>query len=1337
MKVQIQKQIGFIIICVAFLASFGNFAFSAGWEYEGYTYWNNVLTTDDIGVYEFDIGNTDYTWYWTNAYTIGFDEDPDNEMRFYDINGGYSKLFIAKFEFTRPITTFQFVTPQMVNHIIDTNSSVRWDYSLDGTNWTTLWRYEGVNNNVLNFGPIETPIQKFMTDANVTQIWIGYCMEKGDSTAYAQSVNFYDEVDDGGLLRVTVGDEFSAGDAYDTSFDDYTLTEITGKGTPAWAAGYAWPGAETGGTVVNTESYRGYKSLYLSGLQTSLLDLGTQYVDKARWFEFAFKPNFVGDDNSDMVWAKTIRGARGDIEGICLELIYGGQKIKCNGIEIGTFTNNQWHTISFRHVIVNGIFIGVYDVYLDGTFNTSVFAGSGYSGLRSLVFSSAEATWLHQGSWYIDEIHIGAYPVFVDSKGYAGVIGSDYTYHDYKPRELWNESLMRMGYKPVMFHRDDLDLWQNSLDKISLLFFSKTYDYGDNIAWGDKLGMPLNSWIYDGGILVLEGANSDDSPVSWISDINDSWDIVTDNPLCGFPTWFQSGLLSPHTLPDGVEAVGYYMGRIPYAIPYTAGNGGLTTVPTVGTVLTKNKDGRPTTWADNMGSGTIVVSNYFQGYALNNFLLEDILNYMNASYVPVCKEGLTIAQIVSEVEPIDPNKHSPIEVSYNDDGILLIDGVKQFPSGFWGVTHPNSMQMMVDEGFDFAWGPSDDIYDENDYDSLMATSAHLATYNIAGMVEVIDDYILEDNLIIWQLAEEPENNGAMSNYQVKLANAVAKKLDPDRITGLMVNNLACVEAYADIADVFQVDPYYIGTPTCPLLTPRDYKFVKGFTDKPIWSLLQAHWNIGCLLTKPTTTQLTALMYAALANNVKAIAWFILDTPDAPDYQDSYLRNNGVWLEEQREQWERILGLIDEYAVIKPWIIESDSNVTVSSSHPDVSTLCFTKPNSPEHLLVVVNALSTAVSNAVISWPLDTTNYDDAFISLHNADPNIPLSPAISVNTSTDTITVSLSGYQRGVYKFSLLPNQASTPTPVNTSAGVSITPLLTWTTGKGATSHDVYFGTNQTSVDNATHASAEYKGNKTDPNYLPAGNLSLNTTYYWRIDEVDSYGTTKGTVWSFTTSNSAPTWVATGAVTHSTAAITPALPSGIATNDILLLFVETYNQSVSISNQNGGTWAQVAGSYQGTTGTRLTVFWSRYNGTQGAPTTSDSGDHQIGRIIAIRRGITAYGTPWDITAGGVEATSDKSGSIPGATTTVANTLVVTAIATSLPDYNYDNNRFSSWVNANLTSLTERVDCSRNSGNGGGLGIATGVRATAGAYGNTAVTLASSATKGMMSIAIKP
>jgi type II secretory pathway pseudopilin PulG len=218
-------------------------------------------------------------------------------------------------------------------------------------------------------------------------------------------------------------------------------------------------------------------------------------------------------------------------------------------------------------------------------------------------------------------------------------------------------------------------------------------------------------------------------------------------------------------------------------------------------------------------------------------------------------------------------------------------------------------------------------------------------------------------------------------------------------------------------------------------------------------------------------------------------------------------------------------------------------------------------------------------------------------------------------------------------------------------------------------------------------------------------------------------------------------FVAAGAVASNGAAITPALPAGIVTGDILLLFLETSNQAISISNQNGGTWTAVTNSPQstgtaaGSTGARLTAFWSRYNGTQGAPTTSDSGNHQLGRIVAIR-GAAASGDPWDVTAGGVEAAADTSGSIPGATTTVANTLVVAAIATALPDATGTAN-FSAWTNGNLTSITERTDNTVNAGNGGGLGIATGTKATAGAYGNTAVTCASASYKAMMSIALRP
>ncbi len=223
-----------------------------------------------------------------------------------------------------------------------------------------------------------------------------------------------------------------------------------------------------------------------------------------------------------------------------------------------------------------------------------------------------------------------------------------------------------------------------------------------------------------------------------------------------------------------------------------------------------------------------------------------------------------------------------------------------------------------------------------------------------------------------------------------------------------------------------------------------------------------------------------------------------------------------------------------------------------------------------------------------------------------------------------------------------------------------------------------------------------------------------------------------------------PTFVNAGAVAANAAAITPALPAGIAVDDLLLLFLETSNQAITIANQSGGVWTAVANSPQSTgtaanaNATRLTVFWSRYNGTQTAPVTTDSLNHQLGRIIAVR-GVETTGNPWDITAGGVEAgNNDTSGSIPGATTTVANTLVVAAIATALPDVNgtaaFTN---ASWANASLTGVTERTDNSTAANNGGALGIATGVKATAGLYNATTVTTSVNTAKAMMSIALRP
>ena len=213
----------------------------------------------------------------------------------------------------------------------------------------------------------------------------------------------------------------------------------------------------------------------------------------------------------------------------------------------------------------------------------------------------------------------------------------------------------------------------------------------------------------------------------------------------------------------------------------------------------------------------------------------------------------------------------------------------------------------------------------------------------------------------------------------------------------------------------------------------------------------------------------------------------------------------------------------------------------------------------------------------------------------------------------------------------------------------------------------------------------------------------------------------------------APTFVNAGAGSGNTTAITPALPADLATNDILLLHLETFDPTITIADSAGGTWAAVTNSPKDNgSNLVLTVFWSRYNGTQTAPTTSDSGDHQYG-VITAYRGCPTTGNPWDATAASDFATIGDA--FIGVTTTVVDCLIVHAAA--------DNgDQATPWIsgsaNANLTSITERHDAGTTAGNGGELAIVTGIKATAGATGNTSYTYAGAGSDTVMhTIALKP
>jgi len=95
--------------------------------------------------------------------------------------------------------------------------------------------------------------------------------------------------------------------------------------------------------------------------------------------------------------------------------------------------------------------------------------------------------------------------------------------------------------------------------------------------------------------------------------------------------------------------------------------------------------------------------------------------------------------------------------------------------------------------------------------------------------------------------------------------------------------------------------------------------------------------------------------------------------------------------------------------------------------------------------------------------------------------------------------------------------------PSNGAVDVKQTPILSWSPGDYAASHQVYFGIDREAVRNANTSSPEYKGNQdlNSESYEPA-KLEWNTTYYWRVDEVNNINPDSpwtGNLWSFTTGN--------------------------------------------------------------------------------------------------------------------------------------------------------------------------------------------------------------------------
>ncbi|MGB2863046.1 MAG: hypothetical protein WBC05_06950, partial [Sedimentisphaerales bacterium] len=149
-----------------------------------------------------------------------------------------------------------------------------------------------------------------------------------------------------------------------------------------------------------------------------------------------------------------------------------------------------------------------------------------------------------------------------------------------------------------------------------------------------------------------------------------------------------------------------------------------------------------------------------------------------------------------------------------------------------------------------------------------------------------------------------------------------------------------------------------------------------------------------------------------------------------------------------------------------------------------------------------------VNNATDGEPLGVASYSPG-----------PLQLAKTYYWRVDEFDI-VDTYKGDVWSFTT-EGAVSGPNPANGAVDVKPTVVLSWVAGAVAASHEVYFGTDADAVKNATTASPEYKGPKAlgEESY-DSGKLLLETTYYWRIDEVNGVSPDSpwaGNVWSFTT----------------------------------------------------------------------------------------------------------------------------------------------------------------------------------------------------------------------------
>lgn len=357
---------------------------------------------------------------------------------------------------------------------------------------------------------------------------------------------------------------------------------------------------------------------------------------------------------------------------------------------------------------------------------------------------------------------------------------------------------------------------------------------------------------------------------------------------------------------------------------------------------------------------------------------------------------------------------------------------------------------------------------------------------------------------------------------------------PDNDNSLDIPNQMTITAWVKINN--RSNYYCIATKqpggTAPASNPGNYEF----TIEPIGLLIFKHQTgTGDTLSLYESTSVVPLgtwQHVAVTVKKGDSVKFYINGASAGAFSQTatfgIVNNNSVRIGSRRDSWGWFYGGIDDVQIYNRALSDAeiqqvyyDGARKASNPVPASDESCV-DPNIILTWQPGEEALSHDVYFGTTYSEVNNADINDANVYMGNQDVNswnpggldleITYYWRIDEVGSYDTIKGNIWSFTTTLFA----PGKATDPVPANDSNNIPLAAVLSWTGGNCAVSSDVYFGTSFNDVNEANMLSDEFKGNQTATTYSP-GVLEENAPYFWRIDEKNSYGTTKGDTWNFTT----------------------------------------------------------------------------------------------------------------------------------------------------------------------------------------------------------------------------